>query len=68
MAVEAREKKEQMFNKKPIENNSRGFSRSRPNVFTITKHSSSRTHGMTSPKSNPNTMPALDLSLQALSK
>lgn len=66
VAIEAREKKRQMFSKKDhnVLENSKGFSKSKTNLFSITKFSQSK--GFSAQKVKA--LPQFDLSLQALSK
>lgn len=64
VAIEAREKKRQMFSKKDSLENSKGFLRTKTNLFNITKVSGSRGFSTQKIKANPQ----FDLSLQALSK
>lgn len=66
VAIEAREKKRQMFTKKDnnLLENSKGFSKTRSNLFSISKFTQPRP----APTPSPKTVPHFDLSLQALSK
>jgi hypothetical protein len=66
VAIEAREKKRQMFTKKDnnLLENSKGFSKTRSNLFSISKFA----HPRPAPTPSPKTLPHFDLSLQALSK
>lgn len=68
VAIEAREKKRQMFSKKdPMEaaTNSKGMFKSKNNMFSITKYSQSKQGAVTEKVRGA---PQFDLSLQALSK
>lgn len=64
VAIEAREKKRQMFSKKDPMQNSRGFMKTKTNMFNITKCSGSRGFSQIKTK----TTPQFDMSLQALMK
>jgi hypothetical protein len=66
VAIEAREKKRQMFTKKDhnLLETSKGFNKTKSNLFNITKYSQNR--GMNTQKAK--IMPQFDLSLQALTK
>lgn len=64
VAIDAREKKRQMFSKKDPLQNSKGFCKTKTNMFNITKFSASR--GFSSQKAK--TSAQFDLSLQSLSK